>query len=176
MIKKYCTIIYVLIFCSLTFAQKNRLTPEILWSFGRITNVEVSPDKNQVLFAVRYYSIQKNSSQNDFYIISLEGGTPFQLTNSSDAKFSAKWRPDGKKIGFISNRSGSFQLWEINPDGTNPMQITNIKGGITEFKYSPDCKKILFLKDVKLDKDIHDLFPDLPLANARLETDLMYRH
>ncbi len=169
-------IMILLLFYSIAFSQSQRLTPEILWSFGRITNVEISPERSRILYAVRYYNIEKNSSQNDFYIIDINGKSKIRLTNSSDSKFSAKWRPDGEKIGFLSNKSGSFQLWEINPDGSNLKQITDIEGGITEFKYSPDCKKIFFLKEVKLDKDIHDLFPDLPLANARLETDLMYRH
>ncbi|MCX7833345.1 MAG: S9 family peptidase [Ignavibacteria bacterium] len=176
MSRKYYILIIIVLFYTSVLGQKIRLTPEILWSFGRITNVEVSPDGNNVLYAVRYYNIQKNSSQNDFYVINIDGGIPFRLTDSPDAKFSAKWRPDGKKIGYISNKSGSFQLWEINPDGTNLKQITDIEGGVLEFKYSPDCKKILFIKEVKLDKDIHDLYPDLPLSNARLETDLMYRH
>ena len=86
------------------------------------------------------------------------------------------WRPDGKKIGYLSSASGSAQLWEINPDGSSPKQISNIEGGISGFDYSPDQSKIYYLKSVKLDKDIHDLFPDLPKANARLETDIMYRH
>ena len=156
--------------------EKVRMTPEILWSFGRISNVEVSPDNSTVLYAVRYYDIEKNKSQNDFYIVPVTGGTPIKITNSTDGKFSAKWRPDGKRIGFLSTKSGSVQLWEMNPDGTALKQITDIDGGINEFKYAPDGKKILFTKDVKLDNDIHDLFPDLPLSNARLETDLMYRH
>lgn len=156
--------------------EKVRMTPEILWSFGRISNVEVSPDNSTVLYAVRYYDIEKNKSQNDFYIVPVTGGTPIKITNSTDGKFSAKWRPDGKRIGFLSTKSGSVQLWEMNPDGTALKQITDIEGGINEFKYAPNGKKILFTKDVKLDKDVHDLFPDLPLSNARLETDLMYRH
>ena len=156
--------------------EKVRITPEILWSFGRISNVEVSPDNSTVLYAVRYYDIEKNKSQNDFYIVPVKGGAPIKITNSTDGKFSAKWRPDGKRIGFLSTKSGSVQLWEMNPDGTALRQVTNIEGGINEFKYCPSGKKILLIKDVKLDKDIHDLFPDLPLSNARLETDLMYRH
>src|SRR5690606_1575497 len=44
------------------------------------------------------------------------------------------------------------------------------------FNYSPDLSKIFYIKSVKLDKTIHDLFPDLPKANARLESDIMYRH
>ncbi|MBN1633969.1 MAG: S9 family peptidase [Ignavibacteria bacterium] len=171
--------IALILFCiigNIYTQEKVRMTPEILWSFGRITNVEVSPDNSSVLYAVRYYDIKKNNIQNDFYAVPVKGGTPIRITDSPEAKFAAKWRPDGNRIGFLSTKSGSVQLWEMNPDGSRLKQVTEIEGGINEFKYSPDGKKILLIKDVKLDKDIHDLYPDLPLSNARLETDLMYRH
>jgi dipeptidyl aminopeptidase/acylaminoacyl peptidase len=64
----------------------------------------------------------------------------------------------------------------MNPDGSGKKQITTVEGGISGFGYSPDQSKLYYFKSVKLDDDIHDLFPDLPKANARLETDIMYRH
>jgi dipeptidyl aminopeptidase/acylaminoacyl peptidase len=152
------------------------MTPEILWSFDRIGEVSVSPDNSTVLFSVRYYDIQKNKGQSDIYTLPASGGDYKRLTNSPDAKYSIQWRPDGKKIGFVCTKSGTTQVWEMNPDGTDWKQITNIEGGINDFKYSPDMKKILFTKDVKIDKDIHDLYPDLQKTNARIYNDLMYRH
>ncbi len=152
------------------------LTPEILWSFGRVSDVSVSPDGQYVLYGIRQFNIQINKGQTDYYILSIDGGSPKRLTESSDAKFSAKWRPDGLKIGFISTRSGSPQIWEINPDGSGINQITNITDGINDFLYSPDGKKLLYLKDVKIEKTTLDIYPDLPKANARIINDLMYRH
>ena len=32
--------------------------------------------------------------------------------------------PDGQRIAFASNRSGSFELWTCHFDGTNPMRLT----------------------------------------------------
>jgi Tol biopolymer transport system component len=148
--------------------EKKLMTPEILWSFGRIGEVSVSPDNSTVLFSVRYYDIQKNKGQSDIYTLPANGGDYKRLTNSPDAKYSIQWRPDGKKIGFVCSKSGTTQVWEMNPDGTDWKQITNIDGGINDFKYSPDMKKILFTKDVKIDKDIHDLYPDLQKTNARI--------
>ena len=55
-------------------------------------------------------------------------------------------------------------------------KITDIQNGINSYIYSPDLKHLLFTANVKIDKDIHDLHPDLPHANARIENDLMYRH
>ncbi|MDD3744840.1 MAG: S9 family peptidase, partial [Lentimicrobiaceae bacterium] len=37
-------------------------------------------------------------------------------------------------------------------------------------------KHIAYIKDVKIEKDVHDLYPDLPLADAMIYDDLMYRH
>ena len=152
------------------------MTPEVLWAFGRVGNIELSPDGKIVLFAVTYINMEENKSYRELYTVPVDGGDVIRITTSATNESEAKWRPDGKKIGFKSSASGSMQLWEINPDGTGRVQVSEITDGITGFQYSPDLKNILYIKPVKLDKDIHDIFPDMPKANARLENDLMYRH
>ena len=152
------------------------MTPEVLWSFGRLGGAQVSPNGENVLYTVTYYNVEENKSYRDIYTIPVIGGEAINVTNSATNEFNAVWRPDGKKIGYLSGASGSVQLWEMNPDGSSSKQVSDIEGGIFGFQYSPDQLKIYYLKSVKLDDDIHDLFPDLPKANARLENDIMYRH
>lgn len=168
----------ILFIANLTYSQseKKLMTPELLWSFGRISDVSISPDNSLVLFAARYYDIQKNKGQTDFYSVPYCCGKTIRLTNTPDGKYCPLWRPDGKKIGFVCTKSGTAQIWEMNIDGSDWKQISNIDGGINDFKYSPDGSKILFTKDVKIDKDIHDLYPDLQKTNARIYDDIMYRH
>ena len=152
------------------------MTPEVLWSFGRIGDPGVSPDGTKVLFSVTKYNVAENKSYRDLYIVPVAGGEPVRITDTAEKETSAMWRPDGKKIGYMSSKSGEMQLWEMNPDGTGAIQISEVKGGITGFKYSPDMKKVLYTADVKVKPGVQDLFPDLPKANAHLETDLMYKH
>lgn len=152
------------------------MTPEVLWSFGRLGEAQVSPDGGTVLYTVTYYNIEKNKSYRDIYTIPVSGGEGKNITNTGSNEFNAIWSPDGKKIGYLSSVSGSVQIWEMNPVGSKPKQISNIEGGISGFGYSPDQSKIFYLKSVKLDESVNDLFPDLPKANARLENDIMYRH
>ncbi len=152
------------------------MTPEILWSFGRIGSSQVSPDGKTVLYDVTYFNIQENKSYRDLYLAPVEGGKSIRITDTAEKESESAWRPDGKKIGYISTSSGEPQLWEINPDGTSPRQISKVAGGISGYKYAPDMKHIFYIGTVKLDKDVHDKYPDLPLANARLYDDLMYRH
>ncbi|OFX25982.1 MAG: peptidase S9 [Bacteroidetes bacterium GWA2_31_9b] len=152
------------------------MTPEVLWSFGRVSEAQVSPDGKTILFGVSFYNIEKNKGNRELFTIPVEGGAAVNITNTESGENSHVWRPDGKKIAFRSNDSGSSQLWEMDADGTNRVQISNVEGGITGFIYSPDQSKILFTKDVKIDKSVTDIYPDLPKADARIETDLMYRH
>ena len=152
------------------------MTPEVLWSFGRVVGTQVSPDGKTAVYTVNWVNMEKNKSFRDIYSIPVEGGEPVNLTNTPENEGEIKWCPDGKKIGYLSSVSGSSQMWEMNPDGSGKKQVTDVEGGIFGFDYAPDLSKIYFLKTMKLDKDIHDLFPDLPKANARLENDIMYRH
>ena len=56
------------------------------------------------------------------------------------------------KIVFISNSTGSFQIYTINPDGTDLFQVTNFPPATMDFAYapdfSPDGKRILFPHDM----------------------------
>ena len=38
------------------------MTPEVLWSYGRLGDAQVSPDGKTVLYGVSYYSIPENKS------------------------------------------------------------------------------------------------------------------
>jgi dipeptidyl aminopeptidase/acylaminoacyl peptidase len=154
----------------------DRLTPEVLWAFGRVSEPEVSPDGKTVLYGVSYYSIEQNKGNRELYSVSISGENVTQLTHSPKSEFNACWRPDGKKIGFLSSESGSVQLWEMNPDGTGRTQITAIEDGITGFRYAPDLKKILYTKEVYLENKFARLYEGLPKASGRLMDDLMYRH
>ena len=151
------------------------MTPEVLWSFGRLGGISVSPDQKSLVYEVTYFNKEEDRSYSDVYLMNLADGTSKQLTDTDYKEFGTTWTPDGK-IAFMCSKSGSIQLWEMNPDGSNLKQLTNVEGGIGGYIFSPDKSKLLFLKDVKLEKDVHDLHPDLPKANARLINDQFYRH
>jgi Tol biopolymer transport system component len=128
------------------------------------------------LYGVSYYSIEQNKGNRDLYAVDVNAENFKQLTKSLKSEYNAVWRPDGKKIGFMTSESGSYQLWEMNPDGSNRTQISDIDGGITGFKYAPDQTKIVYTKEVVLENKFKDLYKGLPKATGRLMDDAMYRH
>lgn len=156
--------------------ESDRLNAEVLWALGRIGEVAVSPDKSKVLFNVTFYSVEQNKGNTSLYVLDVATGKHKQITHTAKGEYNPRWRPDGKKIGFLSAESGSMQLWEMNPDGTGRVQVSKFENGLDGFEYAPDQKKILFTSQVKLKQSTSDIYPDLPLSSGRINNDLMYRH
>ncbi|MCL2042460.1 MAG: S9 family peptidase [Bacteroidales bacterium] len=152
------------------------MTPEVLWSFGRISEITVSPDNTRVLYGATFYDISANKSNRELFVMDVDGSNQRQLTHTAFGEYNAAWNPSGTKIGFLSTESGTMQLWEMNPDGSGKQQISDVANGINAFKYAPDGKKIVFSADVPKEKPFESLFQNLDKTTGRLMNDLMYRH
>ncbi len=148
------------------------MMPEVLWSFGRIGSVQVSPDGTKAVYDVTYFNKEEDRAYTDLYLLNLADGKSVQLTNTDYNESEAGWTPDGKYITYLAKG----QLWEMSPDGTNQRQITDVEDGINGYVYAPDMSKIVYLKDVVLEPTVKDMYPDLPKAKARIINDQFYRH
>ena len=100
-------------------------TPELLWKLGRVSDIQVSPDTKTILYGVSWYNLAENKGNRDLYTLPVSGGKAVKVTDFKGSEVNGIFRPDGKKIAFLSAESGSMQIWEANPDGTAPTQISN---------------------------------------------------
>lgn len=152
------------------------MTPEVLYSFGRVSEAVVSPDNSKILYGVTYVSIDQNKTNRELFVMNVDGSDNKQITETPKSENSAVWVKEGSKIAFLSSEDGSSQIWEMNPDGTGRVKISDIAGGVNGFSYSPDGKKILYIKNVKYGERASDVYPDLTKASGRIVDDLMYKH
>ena len=153
--------------------ESRQMTPEILWAFGRVGNVSVSPDGERIAYTVTHYDISENRSNADIYIMDVDGGNKKQLTQTATREGALAWLPSGEAIAFL--REGV--LWIINPDTGKENQVSDIKDKIEGFVYSPAGDKILFVIPTKVEKyNGAEIHADLSKANVYIYDDLMYRH
>ncbi|MEZ5057244.1 MAG: hypothetical protein R2879_09425 [Saprospiraceae bacterium] len=167
---RYALFLSLLVSNIYLIAQNNRLTAEKLWDMGRVSMDDVSPDGKTALYGVTYYDVPTNKSNRDLYIVPVAGGEAKKITAFEGGEYNGQYRPDGKRISFL--RGG--MLWEMNPDGSNQHQVSDIE--MNGFKYSPDGSKILYIQDVKYGQAANEKYKDLPLTQAKVIDDLMYRH
>ena len=152
------------------------MTPEVLWSFGRVGNVQISPDGSKILYSVSYYSIPENKGNSEIFTMNADGTDKKQITKTATRETAVKWINKGERIAFLSSESGSMQLWSMKPDGSDRKQTTFREGDITDFSFSPGETKLLFIADIKYGERTVDKYPDLPKASGVIVNDLMYKH
>ena len=160
--------------------EDGRMTPEALLALGRLSDPQVSPDGNHILYGVSYTSVEDNRSVRNLYVCGIDGTSPCLLTRSGSSIGNARWSNDGNHIAFLMKG----QMWTagISRDAegwklTEARQVSNVESGISEFKLSPDQTKVMFVSNVKSNvKSPSDCYSDLDKATAYTTDDLMYRH
>ncbi len=111
-----------------------------------ISTVRVSPDGGKVVYAVKELKTIEGKSEfiNHLFISDINNTNTIQLTQGEKNNINPKWSPDGKKIGFVSNRNGKNNLYYLNLAGGEAEQLTDLKTGINDFKWSTTGNQIAF--------------------------------
>lgn len=78
--------------------------------------------------------------QEDLARIRSDGSDFRRITEDSARDRVPRWSPDGKRLAFMSARSGRFEIWSIQPDGGSPTLLTEESppGGVWYPAWAPD--------------------------------------
>lgn len=154
-----------------------QFTPEVMWKMGRIASSQLSPDGATLLYTLTYYDVKQNAGTSALWVQPFEGGKPVQITDNAGKDHSPQWNGDGTLIYFLSNRSGTQQLWAVQPDGSNMQQLSSIDKNIGGFGVSNKGDKIWLAMETQVDKvSSSQIFPDMEKSKVRIYDDLMARH
>ncbi len=89
-------------------------TVEFETSEGTWLSLDVSPDGRTIVFELL----------GDLYTMPAAGGAATRLTSGPAFDSQPRWSPDGKRIVFLSDRSGAENIWLCDADGKNPKALT----------------------------------------------------
>jgi dipeptidyl aminopeptidase/acylaminoacyl peptidase len=86
-----------MLFTTFAFAQ-NKMTPELLWSLGRLSGVGLTKDKQYAIYTVSTPNAQENKSKRQGWLVPVNGGAPIPVNNLDSAVVNEKISSDGKYI------------------------------------------------------------------------------
>lgn len=156
--------------------KSDRMTPEVLWSMGRVGGFCLSSDGDEAVYGVTYYSVKENRSHSVLYRLDVAAKSSKLLTKSAKSERGAIYLRNSQTIVYLSTEGGSSQLWAMNSDGTNRRQISFAKSDVIDFLFSPDEKKVILIMEVPSTASIEATDPDLPLTTGMVINDLQYKH
>lgn len=99
------------------------------------TDMTLSPDGKTLAFVW----------DNDLWSVSIEGGTASRLTTDPAKDAQPKYSPDGQRIAFVSDRTGSDQIYVMPASGGLPEQKTFHSEGYSLADWYPDGESLLAL-------------------------------
>lgn len=121
-------------------------TPQQLVELPTVGDARISPDGTAAVYVLTTTDLEEDCSSSDLWYVPISpGGDPVQLTTHPGRDHSPRWSPDGQGLVFVSDRSGSPQLWRFDGFFGEPHQITDHAGGASNPVWTPDGQSLLFL-------------------------------
>ncbi len=115
---------------------------------------QINPDGSQVVFARGFVDIMRDQGSSNLWIVDVKGERLRQLTDGGWRDSAPVWSPDGKRIAFLSDRSGSSQIHVMWADTRETLQITRGERAPSGLKWSPDSKLIMFTMSLPDDTNL----------------------
>lgn len=104
---------------------------------GTWISLDVAPDGQHIVFDLL----------GDLYTLPITGGTATRLTHGMAYDAQPRYSPDGRKILFVSDRSGGENVWMMNADGKDTVALTT--GNTSSYvspTWTPDSKYVVVSK------------------------------
>lgn len=103
-------------------------------------SVDVSPDGQRIVL----------DFLGDIYTLPIGGGAATRLTSGLAHDAQPRFSPDGRRIAFLSDRSGGDNLWVMAADGRDTVQLSKTSDDIyVSPEWTPDGKYVAVTRSVQ---------------------------
>ncbi|HEY6456766.1 MAG TPA: S9 family peptidase [Steroidobacteraceae bacterium] len=125
-------------------AATRPFTADDLVMLNRVSEPRVAPDGRSVAFTLRETDFAGNRGVKSIWKLDLtdKAAQAQRLTASGANAWSPRWSPDGRTLYFLSNRSGSDQVWSLTTGLGEARQVTHLPLDVGTYLLGPDGKRL----------------------------------
>ena len=129
-----------------------------------VRELAVAPEGDWVAYTLRSTDTGKDRTISDLFMVSWDGSTRIQLTQSDGSESRPRFSPDGKYLAFLTARGGDdsgsskdpaakSQVWLLNRSGGEAQRLTELEGGVSSFEWSEDSTRLVLVSKDPKDED-----------------------
>lgn len=148
-----CFLTLSLVFAMTIAAQtENKLAtfdPMDVFELEWATDPRVSPDGDTIVYVRKSNDIMKDRERSNLWQITIDKQDHRPLYSGIKSARSPRWSPDGTKLAFISNDTGSQQIHVRWMDNGETAVITQLQKSPSNLTWSPDGKWLAFTMNVQ---------------------------
>ena len=139
-------------------------TAEDVHRVVEVRELAVAPEGDWVAYTLRSTDTGKDRTISDLFMVSWDGSTRIQLTQSDGSESRPRFSPDGKYLAFLTARGGDdsgsskdpaakSQVWLLNRSGGEAQRLTELEGGVSSFEWSEDSTRLVLVSKDPKDED-----------------------
>ncbi len=127
-------------------AKSRAITIADLFAIKNVNDAQIAPDGARVVYTQTEADLENNRYYSNLWIVPSDGSAPpRQFTYGKQKDRAPRWSPDGKRILFISDRSGEDRFYLISADGGEAERLESGKIKPGAAVWSADGKRIAFV-------------------------------
>jgi dipeptidyl aminopeptidase/acylaminoacyl peptidase len=142
------------------------MSPELLWSLGRVNGAFLYNDGNNLCYTVSTYDVSTGARRSFVYSLPLQAMKP-ALLSSKDKAASGPLLYKGNQVLFTTDGE-----WSSSAGGGTLPDLRDMENIVFGKSYNI----VAFSKRVKVDTTISDLYPEYKNTTAKMYDDIMVRH
>ncbi|MEC9215127.1 MAG: S9 family peptidase, partial [Pseudomonadota bacterium] len=118
---------------------------ELEWA----SDPQVAPDGKSVVYVRRSFDVMSDAAKATLWQVSLDGSDHRPLNSNLHRSTSPRWSPEGDRIAYVSNESGSSQIHIQWMDTGQTSVASHLQQSPSDLIWSPDGQWLAFTMSVK---------------------------
>ncbi|WP_105168348.1 S9 family peptidase [Pseudoalteromonas sp. T1lg23B] len=132
------------------FAQASEgLQAKDIFELEYASDPQISPNGEQIIYVRNSNDIMKDTKRQNLWLVDSSSGVQSPLFSDENSYNQPRWSPDGSKIAFVSNVSGSNQIHVHYLTQNRTALLTQKGSGVSDLTWSPDGKWLAFSQKVE---------------------------
>lgn len=148
--------------CLAQATEKKPLDTESIFEWRTPSSPQISPDGKFVISAMEWADPVTDSFYSNLWVAATDGTDARPITEGSYRDTSPRLSPDGKRLAYLSNRSGKVQIYVRWLDTSQETMVTSGEQAPSNIVWSPDGKWIAYTARVPAKPDWTVHMPEKP--------------
>lgn len=131
-------------FSALTNPSEHLLKPIDIFDLEMVADLQISNDGKQVYFVRQYMDIQHDRRLGNIWSVNTKTKQLLPVTSGQYNDYSPRLSPNGKRLAFISSRTGKPQIYMLWLESGHLAQLSRLNQAPSNLSWSPDGKTLAF--------------------------------